>query len=283
MLLTLVELGYVAQDADHFSLTPRLLELGFVYLNSVPFYRTAQDTLEALSEEINELCSLSVLDGNETVYLVHVQGRDFLRRGMGVGTRLPAYATSMGRVLLAGRPPAESEGILKASALERLTPTTTADLAELTRLIDRARRDGYSLVVEELVAGVIGMSVPVKDSRGNVVAAAGISFNPSRFKKRDALDTCLPLLRKAAGQHLARHDRAGVAGGACHGGGVRGAVVAIEEVVDVAHRPALRLAIHLDAHHGEILFARAQLPLVEEQPRRDGQRRHGLAVDLDRR
>ena len=198
MLLTLVELGYVAQDADHFSLTPRLLELGFVYLNSVPFYRTAQDTLEALSEEINELCSLSVLDGNETVYLVHVQGRDFLRRGMGVGTRLPAYATSMGRVLLAGRLPAESEGILKASALERLTPNTTADLAELTRLIDRARRDGYSLVVEELVAGVIGMSVPVKDSRGNVVAAAGISFNPSRFKKRDALDTCLPLLRKAA-------------------------------------------------------------------------------------
>jgi IclR family pca regulon transcriptional regulator len=198
MLLTLVELGYVAQDADRFRLTPKLLDLGFVYLNSIPVYRSAQDVLEALADEINELCSLSVLDGGETVYLVHVQGREFLRRGMGVGTRLPAYATSFGRVLLAALPAPQRQAVLEASRLERLTPNTTTDVTALLRAIEQAGRDGYCLVVEELVAGVIGMSVPVKDRRGKVVAAAGISFNPARFKKREAVEVCLPRLREAA-------------------------------------------------------------------------------------
>jgi IclR family pca regulon transcriptional regulator len=89
MLLTLVELGYATLDVDRFSLTPRLLDLGFVYLHSIPMYRSAQDVLEALARELNELCSLTILDGTETVYLVHVQGRDFLSRGMGVGARCP--------------------------------------------------------------------------------------------------------------------------------------------------------------------------------------------------
>jgi IclR family pca regulon transcriptional regulator len=198
MLLTLLELGYVTLDVDRFSLTPKLLDLGFVYLNSIPLYRSAQDVLEALAGELNELCSLSILDGTETVYLVRVQGRDFLSRGMGVGTRLPAYATSFGRVLLAALEPADREQILKRSNIARLTPNTLTDVPSVKRAIEAAGRDGYSLVLEELVAGVIGMSVPVKDRRGQVVAAAGISFNPARFKQRDALEIYLPQLRQAA-------------------------------------------------------------------------------------
>ena len=198
MLLTLVELGYATLDVDRFSLTPRLLDLGFVYLHSIPMYRSAQDVLEALARELNELCSLTILDGTETVYLVHVQGRDFLSRGMGVGARLPAYATSFGRVLLSALEPKQRERILKGSTVKKLTPNTLTDLPALTRAIETAGRDGYSLVVEELVAGVIGLSVPVRDRRGKVVAAAGISFNPARFRKREAIDFYLPQLQQAA-------------------------------------------------------------------------------------
>lgn len=198
MLLTLVELGYATQEIDRYALTPRLLDLGFVYLNSIPLYRSAQDVLEALAAELNELCSLSILDGTETVYLVHVQGRDFLGRGMGVGTRLPAYATSIGRVLLAGLEPNHRERLLKGVKLEKLMPNTVTDRTVLARAIDAAGKDGYSLVMEELSPGVIGMSVPVRDRRGKVVAAAGVSFNPARFKKRAALEQILPRLKEAA-------------------------------------------------------------------------------------
>lgn len=198
MLLTLVELGYASQESDRFSLNPKLLDLGFVYLNSIPLYRSAQDVLENLASQLNELCSLSILDGGETIYLVRVHGREFLSRGIGVGTRLPAYATSFGRVLLGAVDQHERDRILRHTKRTKLTPNTVIDLVGLNRAIDTAGQDGYSLVIEELVAGVIGMSVPVKDRRGKVVAAAGISFNPARFAKREAIEFYLPRLREAA-------------------------------------------------------------------------------------
>lgn len=198
MLLTLVELEYVTQHEDHFQLAPKLLGLGFTYLNSIPFYRVAQDVLEALSNEINELCSLSVLDGAETVYVVHVQGRDLLSRGMGVGTRLPAYATSVGRVLLAGLSQEDCEQRLRSSVFKKLTAKTLVGAAEVRAAIDQAKLDDYSLAVEELSLGVIGMSVPVRDRRGNVVAAAGLSLNPGRFNRKTALLQLLPKLKDAA-------------------------------------------------------------------------------------
>lgn len=206
MLLTLVELGYASQTDDRFRLAPKLLGLGFTYLNSIPFYRVAQDELERLSNEINELCSLSVLDNTETVYVVHVQGRDLLSRGMGVGTRLPAYATSVGRVLLAALPRKEQDECLRRSKLEKLTPKTLVDIAAIRDAIKRAGEDNYSLTVEELSAGIIGLSVPVRDRRGNVVAAAGLSLNPGRFDRKMALNEYLPRLREAVARielHLA--------------------------------------------------------------------------------
>lgn len=200
MLLTLVELGYATQDGGRFSLAPKLLDLGFVYLNSVPIYRSAQDVLEALARELNELCSLAILDGTEAVYLVHVQGRDLLSRSMGVGSRLPAYATSVGRVLLSALEPEHREHVLDLSNIHAFTPRTLTDRAALSGAIEAVSRDSYSLVVEELTEGVIGMSVPVRDRRGKIVAAAGISFNPARFKKREAIDDFLPRLQRAADQ-----------------------------------------------------------------------------------
>jgi len=198
MLLTLVELGYVTQHEDRFTLAPKLLGLGFTYLNSIPFYRSAQDVLENLSNDINELCSLSVLDGTETVYVVHVQGRDLLSRGMGVGTRLPAYATSVGRVLLAALPRKERAARLARSKLEKLTPQTLTEPALIHAAIDRVEKDGYSLAVEELSPGVIGLAVPVRDRRGNIVAAAGLSLNPARFNRETTLDLLLPKLIEAS-------------------------------------------------------------------------------------
>ena len=198
MLLTLVELGYVTQQDDRFSLAPRLLDLGFSYLSSIPLYRTAQDVLERLASDLNELCSLSVLDGPETIYLVRVQGRDFLSRGMGVDTRLPVYATSMGRVLMADMDKTQRERLLRGTKLLKRTPKTIVDWPTLHARADAAKKDGFSLVIGELEEGIIGLSVPVKDRLGKVVATASISFNPVRFKKQEALAAYLPKLREAA-------------------------------------------------------------------------------------
>lgn len=198
LVLTLVELGFASAQDDRFALTPRVMELGFTYLSSIPIYRRAQDVLDRLAAELNELCYLSVLDGAEAVLVVRVPGRDALSRNWGVGGRLPAYCTAMGRVLLAGVPRSERQAVLRTISLQRLTRKTVVDVEALDRLIEQAAADGFSMVEEEVDLGVIALAVPVKDRRGNVVASAGISFQPSRFTQKAALSECLPPLRIAA-------------------------------------------------------------------------------------
>jgi len=127
-----------------------------------------------------------------------VQGRDFLSRGMGVGTRLPVYATSIGRVLMADMERTEREQLLRGSTLVKLTPRTVIDVDALHILADAAKKDRFSLVVGELDEGVIGLSVPVKDRLGKIVAVASISFNPARFRKQEELSPYLPKLFEAA-------------------------------------------------------------------------------------
>lgn len=175
ILLTLVQLGYVAHNGKWFRLTPRVLELGFAYLTSLPLWQQAQPAMEALVDTVQESCSAAVLDGPEIVYVLRVQARRILSLTLGVGSRLPAHCTAMGRVLLAGLPQAEWGPRLAAMPRTALTSRTVVDVERLVEVLAQVHRQGWALVDEELEAGLVTLAAPVFDRTGQVVAAINIS------------------------------------------------------------------------------------------------------------
>jgi IclR family pca regulon transcriptional regulator len=198
LLYTLVQLGYARIDGGLFELTPKIIELGRAFLSSAANLDFARPIVEALAREAGELCTMSVLDGGDIVYVVRVEPALSLTRSYGVGSRLPAYATSMGRVLLAGLPPQNAEAILRASRLRKLTSRTKTDPEILMAEIARARKVGWCLVQQEIELGVCGLSAAVKNQQGTTRAAVSISFNMSRFDRKLALEVALPRLLEAA-------------------------------------------------------------------------------------
>src|ERR1700754_2840240 len=143
-LLTLVKLGYVNLADGRFSLRPRVLELGYAYLSSLTLPEVAQPHMEALVAKVNESSSISVLDDLEVVYVVRVPTRRIMSITLSVGTRLPAYATSMGRVLLANLPDAELTELLERTELRPLSSHTITDVVSLRAALDRVRRQGWA-------------------------------------------------------------------------------------------------------------------------------------------
>ena len=198
-LLTLADLGYVRNDGRFFSLTAKVLELGYAYLSSLSLPEVAEPHLEALVGEVNESSSVSVLDGHDVVYVARVPVSRIMTVSISVGTRFPAYATSMGRVLLAGLPEEELAGYLSAVRLERLTARTVTSVAALRGEIARVRSQGWSLVNQELEEGLRAVAAPIRDRTGKVVAALNVSAHASRTSleamRRDLLP---PLLKTAA-------------------------------------------------------------------------------------
>ncbi|WP_433057952.1 IclR family transcriptional regulator domain-containing protein [Dactylosporangium sp. CS-033363] len=199
-LLTLTELGYVRSDGRQFSLTPRVLELGYAYLSGLSLPAIAEPHLEALVSEVNESSSVSVLDGADIVYVARVPTSRIMTVMISVGTRFPAYATSMGRVLLAGLPRADLESYLAAVKPEALTPHTVSTAAALRTEIDRARDQGWALVDQELEEGLRSVAAPIHDRAGRVIAALNLSTAASRRDAAAAVrrDLVPPLLAAAA-------------------------------------------------------------------------------------
>lgn len=179
-LLTLVELGYVRSDGRLFSLTPRVLDLGYAYLSSLSLPEVAEPHLEALVADVNESSSVSVLDGLDVVYVARVPTSRIMTVAISVGTRFPAYATSMGRVLLAGLGVEELDGYLAAARLERLTSRTVGSAASLRAELARVRTQGWALVNQELEEGLRSVAAPIRDRGGRVVAAVNVSAHASR-------------------------------------------------------------------------------------------------------
>src|SRR4051812_26775817 len=138
-LLTLADLGYVRFDGKRFALTPRVLELGYAYLSSLSLPEIAAPHLERLAAEVRESSSVSVLDGDDIVYVGRVPTSRIMRVAINVGTRFPAYATSMGRVLLASLPEPALDSYLGRAELRRLTAHTVTDEAALRRELARIR------------------------------------------------------------------------------------------------------------------------------------------------
>lgn len=199
ILLTLLELGYVAQDGRSFTLTPRILDLGYSYLSSMPLSTLAQPIMVELGSRFNHSVSVAALDGSEVVYLLRVPKRNLLNTpGISLaGMRLPAYVSSMGRVLLAALPADELQRVLDASDLRALTPKTIWQRAALEEEIRKCGRQGYSLIVDEMEEGLSAVAAPIIDAGGRSIAAMNIAFNTGAVKRQELLSTVLPELRQA--------------------------------------------------------------------------------------
>jgi IclR family pca regulon transcriptional regulator len=179
-LLTLVKLGYAEHDGKFFSLTPRLLRLGHAYLSSTPLPGIVQPFLDQLSEWTEESCSVSILDGTEIVYVARAAQRRVMSIGLSVGSRLPAYCSSMGRVLLAALPREEARKLIEATDRRPFTDRTRTRVPDLMAELDRVRVQGYAIIDEELEVGLRSIAVPVRDTRGQVIAAMNIGAQSGR-------------------------------------------------------------------------------------------------------
>lgn len=170
-LLTLQALGYVESEGRYFRLRPQTLELGYAYLASTPWWRHAQLVVERLGTRLHQACAVGVLERDEVAYVAYASGVPNVQVVRSVGTRLPAYATAIGRVLLAGLSPDKVEAHLRQARLARLTPFTETSREALKTTIARARADGYAIVEQQLDIGLYSIGVPIFD-RGRGIAAA---------------------------------------------------------------------------------------------------------------
>jgi IclR family pca regulon transcriptional regulator len=198
LVLTLQHLGYVRPLGREFSLSPRVLELGFGCLSSLKLTDLAQPLVEQLAQRLHHSCSMAVLDGPSIVYVLRVPVRRVMTVALGVGARLPAYAASMGRVLLAGLDDASLETWLARCRPERHTSHTVTDPRRLRRLVHEVRAQGYSYVEQELELGLCSLAVPVHDREGRVVAALNASMPWHANASQHALRDVLPGLRSTA-------------------------------------------------------------------------------------
>lgn len=179
-LLTLVDLGYVAVDGRSFRLRPRVLELGHAYLSGLSIPEAAGPHLKALAEQVRESASAAVLDGSDVLYVARVPARRIMTVAISVGTRFPAYATSLGRVLLGGLPAEELDAYLDGVALSPLTRRTVSSVQDLRAAVVAAREQGWCVVDQELEEGLTSVAAPVHDRAGRVVAAVNVSTHSSR-------------------------------------------------------------------------------------------------------
>jgi IclR family pca regulon transcriptional regulator len=198
LLLTLTYLGYVRQQGRQFSLTPRVLELGFSYLSSLTVAMLAQPVMEQVAHSIDESCSLAVLDSYDIVYVQRVPVRKVMTITLGIGARLPAFCTSMGRMLLAGLEHEALDRWLRGLRPQAWTRLTLTDKGAVRAAVERARTQGFAYVEQELQEGLCSLAVPVRDARGQIIAALN-SGMPFRLEARShALKKVLPALRSGA-------------------------------------------------------------------------------------
>lgn len=200
ILLTLVGLGYVQNDGRLFRLTPKILDLGFAYLTSMPFWNLAEPVMESLSQSVHESCSISVLDGTEIVYVLRVPARKIMTINLSIGSRLPAYCSSMGRVLLSGLDAGELDRVLRASDLQARTRRTVTDIDALKALIADIRTRGWAQNDQELEEGLVSLAAPIRNRAGHVIAAINISGQANRTSAQEMVEQFLPPLLEAAGK-----------------------------------------------------------------------------------
>jgi IclR family pca regulon transcriptional regulator len=194
-LLTLVNEGYAKQQGKQFSLTAKVLDLGFSYLSTLDIWHSAKPLMNELVEQLNESCSAAVLDGCDVVYVARVATtKRIMSITLNVGTRLPAFATSMGRVLLADMSEPALDNFLDTCQIEQFTQYTLTDKSALKAEIAQVKAQGYSMVEQELEVGLTSISVPVHNRSGEVIAALNVSTHMSQTARQQILSVILPAL-----------------------------------------------------------------------------------------
>jgi IclR family pca regulon transcriptional regulator len=200
ILRTLAGLGYVVQEGRAFALAPRVLEIGFRYLSTQSWIDRALPLMKAISEEVEESCSASILQETEIVYVARVPTRRIMSTALTVGARLPAFYTSMGRAQLAFLPTEEIWRRLRSARIEPYTPTTIVDRRALVERIEADRVQRFSIVDEELERGLRSIAVPLVSRTGKIVAALNVSAHANRVTRNEMREQFLPRLQEAVRQ-----------------------------------------------------------------------------------
>lgn len=196
-LHTLVRLCYAAQDGAHYALRPKVLALGYAFMSSSTLAMRAQPLLDQLRDDMRESCSLGVLEEDEVYYVARAEVSRIMSIALRVGSRLPLYCTSMGRVLLGGQPRAVQEAYLHRALLKARTARTRTDPADILALVDHAAREGYAIVDQELEIGLRSIAVPVMVS-GRVAAAVNIGAQAAQVSVPELRTRYMPALRRIA-------------------------------------------------------------------------------------
>ncbi len=199
-LYTLKQLGYADSEANNFYLKPKILSLGYSYLSSTPLTIAAQPCLNHLSRTLNESCSLAVLEDDEVLYISRSQTSRVLSVALNAGSRLPAYCTSLGRVLLAGLPESELDAYFSRVKLVAFTDRTEISEARLREILAEVRQKGYAVVEEELEIGLRSIAVPVRGASGATMAALNIGAQATRVARAQVEQTFLPALLNSASE-----------------------------------------------------------------------------------
>ncbi|MBP2296472.1 IclR family transcriptional regulator domain-containing protein [Azospirillum rugosum] len=197
-LLTLMQLGYVGTDGRTFFLKPKILALGYSFLSSAPLATILDPLIEQVSGTLQESSSAAVLDEDEVVYIARAATKRIMSVGLNVGSRLPAYCTSMGRVLLAHLPETELDAYFARVELKAFTERTITNPDVLRREFERVRERGFALVDQELELGLRSVAVPVRTASGSVVAAINASTQAARVTCPEMEARFLPPLHRAA-------------------------------------------------------------------------------------
>ncbi|MGE5289695.1 MAG: IclR family transcriptional regulator C-terminal domain-containing protein [Micromonosporaceae bacterium] len=197
-LLTLESQDYLGRDGRLFYLRPRILDLGYAYLSSMTLWDVAKCHMERLVQQVQESSSSSVLDGTDIIFTVRIPSKRIMSVQVEVGTRFPAHATSMGRVLLAHLEPDALDAYFRSVIPEQLTPHSVTSEAELRTILKEVAEQGWCLLDEELEIGVRSLAVPLHDARGKVIAAMNVCAHASRVSADRLRTEFLPLLLDTA-------------------------------------------------------------------------------------
>jgi len=198
-LHTLGKLGFVsAEDGRNFSLRPRILALGHAYLASTPLANAAQPVLRHMSNTLNESSSVAILDGDEILYIARAFTSRIMTIDLHVGSRLPAYCTSMGRVLLSHLGVDALDAYFERVKLIQYTPRTIVTREGLREALDSVRRNGYAINDQELEIGLRSIAVPIQAPDGRVVAALNVGVQAARISVAEMESRFLPVLREGA-------------------------------------------------------------------------------------
>ncbi len=199
-LFTLTELGYVIQDDRYYELSPKVLMIAHNYINAQPLSSTAQPILENITRELNETATMAVLVQNEVIYIARSSEitQKIMSNTFTIGTHLPAYCSSMGRVLLAAENKQKQLAILNKSELTAYTEKTIIDRVRLLEELSKVKQDGYAIIDQELEIGLCSIAVPVFDRAGNVIAAISISSHILKNNTTEIKEKFLATLLKSA-------------------------------------------------------------------------------------